>query len=136
MAAAHGLAKAFPLLQQDPVLFGERPGQGRLLHRRSFAPFLPPFLRDNPTKDREPEGGLEAWRAELVNQRREVLAGALEASTSWHPALAQWWDLGAIHRETEAILARPQPTMKQVIGTSRAFATLATLSDWWRALEG
>jgi len=145
LAAAHGLAKAFPLLderligallQQDPVLFGERAGQGRLLHRRSFAPFLPPFLRDNPTKDREPEGGLEAWRAELVNQRREVLAGALEASTSWHPALAQWWDLGAIHRETEAILARPQPTMKEVVGTSRALATLSTLSGWWRALEG
>jgi hypothetical protein len=77
LAAAHGLAKAFPLLderligallQQDQVLFGDRAGQGRLLHRRSFAPFLPPFLRDNPTKDREPEGGLEAWRAELVSQ--------------------------------------------------------------------
>ena len=89
MAAAHGLAKAFPLLQQDPVLFGERPGQGRLLHRRSFAPFLPPFLppflRDNPIKDQEPEGGLEAWRAELVSQRREGLArwqsaGLTEAS--------------------------------------------------------
>ena len=63
------------------MLFGERAGQVRLLHRRSFAP----FLRDNPTKDQEPEGGLEAWRAELVSQRREGLArwqsaGLTEAS--------------------------------------------------------
>jgi hypothetical protein len=41
------------------------------LHRRAFAPFLPPFLRDNPTKDREPESGLEHWRSEQQPSRQQ-----------------------------------------------------------------
>jgi aryl carrier-like protein len=53
-----------------------------------------------------------------------------------HPALAQWWNLATIRQETEAILAKPIPTMKDVLGTSRALATLHTLSGWWEALEG
>lgn len=145
LAAAHGLAKAFPLLderliatllQQDPVLFGEGPDRGRLLHRRAFAPFLPPELRTNPTKDREPEGGLEAWRADLLQKRRQALERQLPALDALHPALAQWWNLAAIRRETDGILAKTSLTMKDVLGTSCALATLQTLSGWWEALEG
>jgi asparagine synthetase B (glutamine-hydrolysing) len=145
LAAAHGLAKAFPLLderliatllRQDPVLFGEGPDRGRLLHRHAFAPFLPPELRTNPTKDREPEGGLEAWRADLLQKRRQALERQLPALDALHPALAQWWNLAAILQETEAILAKPSPAMKEVLGTSRALATLQALSGWWEALEG
>lgn len=145
LAAAHGMAKAFPLLderliatllRQDPVLFGEGPGRGRLLHRRAFAPFLPPELRTNPTKDREPEGGLEAWRADLLQKRRQALERQLPALDALHPALAQWWNLEAIRQETDGILAKTSPTMKDVLGTSRALTTLHTLSGWWEALEG
>jgi len=145
LAAAHGMAKAFPLLderliatllQQDPVLFGEGPGRGRLLHRRAFAPFLPPELRANPSKDREPAGGLEAWRADLLQKRRQALERQLPALDALHPALARCWNLAAIRRETEAILAKPCPTMKELMGTSGALATLHTLSGWWQALEG
>jgi asparagine synthetase B (glutamine-hydrolysing) len=145
LAAAHGMAKAFPLLderliatllRQDPVLFGEGPGRGRLLHRRAFAPFLPPELRTNPTKDREPEGGLEAWRADLLQKRRQALERQLPALDALHPALAQWWNLEAIRQETDGILVKTSPTMKDVLGTSRALTTLHTLSGWWEALEG
>jgi hypothetical protein len=124
------------LLQQDPALFGESAGRGRLLHRRAFAPFLPPFLRDNPTKDRDPEGGLEQWRRVLVIQQRDGLERSLGASADWHPALAQHWDMPAIRQETERVLACADPTMKAVMGTSRALATMSQLSGWWQALEG
>jgi hypothetical protein len=143
LAASLGMAKAFPLLderliaallQQDPALFGEGAGRGRLLHRRAFAPFLPPFLRGNPTKDREPEGGLEQWRSELISKQHQVLERSLKATSDWHPALARYWDLEAIRRETEAVLASAEPTMKGVMGTSRALATMGALSGWWQAL--
>ena len=145
LAASQGMAKAFPLLderliaallQQDPALFGEGAGRGRLLHRRAFAPFLPPFLRDNPTKDREPEGGLEQWRSELISKQHQALERSLKATSDWHPALARYWDLEAIRRETEDVLASAEPTMKGVIGTSRALATMKALSGWWQALAG
>ncbi len=145
LAASLGMAKAFPLLderliaallQQDPALFGEGAGRGRLLHRRAFAPFLPPFLRDNPTKDREPEGGLEQWRSELISKRHQALERSLKATSDWHPALARVWDLEAIRRETEDALASAEPTMKAVMGTSRALATMTALSGWWQALDG
>ena len=144
VAASLGMAKAFPLLderliaallQQDPALFGEGAGRGRLLHRRAFAPFLPPFLRDNPTKDREPEGGLEQWRSELISKQHQALERSLKATSDWHPALARYWDLEAIRRETEDVLASAEPTMKGVMGTSRALATMKALSGWWQALD-
>lgn len=145
LAASLGMAKAFPLLderliaallQQDPALFGEGAGRGRLLHRRAFAPFLPPFLRDNPSKEREPEGGLEQSRSELIVKKHQALERRLKATSDWHPALARYWDLGAIRRETEAVLASAEPTMKGVTGTSRALATMGALSGWWQALAG
>ena len=145
LVASLGMAKAFPLLderliaallQQDPALFGEGAGRGRLLHRRAFAPFLPPFLRDNPTKDREPEGGLEQWRSELISKQHQALERSLKATSDWHPALARYWDLEAIRRETEDVLASAEPTMKGVMGTSRALATMKALSGWWQALDG
>ncbi|MFN9872940.1 MAG: asparagine synthase-related protein [Cyanobacteriota bacterium] len=144
LAAFHGMAKAFPLLdecliaallQQDPALFGEGAGRGRLLHRKAFAPFLPPFLRDNPTKDREPEGGLEQWRSELISKQHQALERSLKATSDWHPALARVWDFEAIRRETEDVLARSEPTMKGVMGTNRALATMKALSGWWHALD-
>jgi hypothetical protein len=95
---------------------------------------LPPFLRDNPTKDREPEGGLEPWRSELISKQQQALERSLKATSDWHPALARSWDLEAIRRETEAVLASAEPTMKGVMGTSRALATMGALSGWWQAL--
>jgi hypothetical protein len=145
LAASQGMAKAFPLLDerliaalllQDPALFGEGAGRGRLLHRMAFAPFLPPFLRDNPTKDREPESGLEQWRSELISKQHQALERSLKATSDWHPALARVWDLEAIRRETEDVLASAEPTMKGVMGTSRALATMKAVSGWWHALDG
>lgn len=144
LAACHGMAKAFPLLderliaallQQDPALFGEGSGRGRLLHRMAFAPFLPPFLRDNPTKDREPEGGLEQWRSELFQRQQQALEHGLLSISDWHPGLIRYWNVGAIRRETEDVLASREPTMKAVMGTSQALAAMSALSSWWQALD-
>jgi hypothetical protein len=154
VAAARGVTKVFPLLderliatllRQDPLLFGEGPGRGRLLHRRAFAPFLPPVLRDNPSKHREAEEGFAAWQADLLNRHQGALARHLEDAPSWHPALARWWDLHRIRQEGETLLERSgQPPgdgdneewMRAVVGTSRALETMAHLSGWWEALDG
>jgi len=145
VAATYGMDKVFPLLDerliatllnQNPSLFGEGIGRGRLLHRLGFAPFLPPFLRDNPTKYREPEGGWESYSGDLVTKQRQALEVSLAASSSWHPELATLWDLAAIRQETETILANSAAAMKEVMGTSRALATMTALSRWWQALEG
>jgi len=144
LAAFYGIAKAFPLLdeklistllQQDPVLFGEGAGRGRWLHRRAFAPFLPPFLRDNPAKEREPEVGLEQWWSERLNKQKQALELSALSIRNWHPDLFIYWDVEAIRRETEDVLSSQEPTMKAVFGTSRAIASLTTISGWWQALD-
>lgn len=144
LAARYGMAKAFPLLderliaallQQDPALFGECAGRGRLLHRRAFGPFLPPFVRDNPSKDREPEGGLEQWRSGRIGKQKQALERSALAIHNWHPALSSYWDMEAIRREIDDVLSSPEPTMKAMIGTSRAIASMAALSGWWQALD-
>ncbi len=141
LAAAHGMAKAFPLLDerliatlllQDPALYGERAGQGRLLHRRAFAP----FLRVNPSKVRQPEGGHKQKEAEIISNRRQALELQLEASRHWHPALSRLWDLAALRHEAETIASKPLPTLKEMFGTSRPLATLARINGWWEALDG
>jgi len=145
LAACHGMAKAFPLLderliaallQQDPALFGEASGRGRLLHRKAFTPFLPPFLRDHPTKHREQEGGLDQWRSQQIQRQHQALEHCLLFINGWHPDLNRYWDVEAIRCEAEAVLASPQPTMKEVMGTSRALATMTAISGWWCALDG
>lgn len=144
LAASYGMAKAFPLLNerliaallhQDPALFGEGAGRGRLLHRRAFAPFLPPVLRDNPSKDREPEGGLEQWRSELIGKQKQRLERSAIAISNWHPGLSTYWDIEAIRRETDDVLSSPELSMKAVIGTNQAIATMTALSGWWQALD-
>ena len=114
LAGSYGMAKAFPLLnerliaallQQDPAHFGEGAGRGRLLHRRAFAPFLPPFLRDNPTKDREPEGGLDQWRSELTGKQKQALERSAIAMSNCHPDLSAHQDIEAIRRETDDVLS-------------------------------
>jgi hypothetical protein len=115
--------------------------RGRLLHRRAFEPFLPPALRDNPTKDRLPEGGLDRWQADLTREHRQLLRRHLDTASHWHPALDRWWDLDAIRREGEGVLERSEASLsaasfEDVLGSSKALATMAALNDWWQALDG
>lgn len=145
IAAAYGMAKAFPLLdegligtllQQDPALFGERSRRGRLLHRRAFASFLPPLLRDNPSKVREPACGVEAWRAERLSKSLQALERSLARLENCHPRLRHWWDLAAIRDDVEVILNQAEPSLREVIGTSNALGRLVALSHWWEYLDG
>ena len=145
LATAHGATKIFPLLderlistllRQDPILFGEGPGRGRLPHRRAFGPFLPPLLRDNPSKDRALDEGLDPWQTDLLGRQRQRLADGLEACDTWPAALAQWWDLAAIRQEAETLLGRSEATLAEVMGTKGALATMTRLSGWWQALAG
>ena len=144
LAACYGMAKAFPLLdekligtllQQDPVLFSQGAGRGRLLHRRAFAPFLPPCLRDNPSKVREPEGGLEQWGSQLINTHKKKLENIALTISNWHPDLSIYWDVEEIRREVEDVVASPKPTMKAVIGASQATTSMSELSGWWQSLD-
>ena len=145
LAAFYGMDKAFPLLdekligallQQDPALFGESAGRGRLLHRRAFASFLPPFLRTNPSKNRQSKGGLEQWRAQLINRLQKGLERSTLAFSNWHPNVFRCWDVEAIHHEIDVVLSNPEPTINSVAGISTATATMTALSNWWQALDG
>jgi hypothetical protein len=145
LAAAHGIRKAFPLLDersigtllhQDPSAFGEGSGRGRLLHRGAFAPFLPPVLRDNPTKDRLTEADIGPWRQQRLEALRQGLMNSLERLHDWHPQVQRFWRLDAIHRSVRDVAEASQPAMKDVIGVSRAITTLRSIDHWFKALEG
>ena len=144
IADFHGITKAFPLLderliaallQQDPAVFGEKAGQGRLLHRKAFAPFLPDYLRDNPKKTREPEGGFERWQSELLKAKAEKIIQSLMTMKGWHPGIKKYWMLEKIEREAERIIANNMDSMKDIIGTERAIFTLEMINYWWYDLE-
>lgn len=142
LAAAFGLRKAFPLLdetligtllQQDPMRFGEVAGRGRLVARRAFEPFLPPFLAGNPSKDRD---GFEAEHAAREQALPAQLADALAAlEGSLHPWAAALWHWPAIRREVETLLGQPAPAMQQLLGTQLALGTLKQVNQWLVWLE-
>ena len=145
LAAAFGLRKAFPLLdepliatllQQDPMQFGEVAGRGRLVARRAFEPFLPPFLAGNPTKDRE---GFEAEHAARERALPGQVGAALEAlEGNLHPQAAALWQWPAIRREVETLLGQPAPTQQHLIGTLQALGTLGQVNGWlvWLDQQG
>lgn len=142
LAAAFGLRKAFPLLdetliatllQQDPMHFGEVAGRGRLVARRAFEPFLPPFLAGNPSKDRE---GFEAEHAAREQALSSQVGAALEAlEGNLHPRAAALWHWPAIRHEVETLLSQPAPTKQHLMGTQRALGTLQQVNDWMRWLD-
>jgi hypothetical protein len=142
LAAAIGLRKAFPLLderligtllQQDPMHFGEVAGRGRLLARRAFEPFLPPFLVGNPNKERE---GFEAEQAAMEQALPGQVGAALEAlEENLHPRVAGLWNWPEIRREVETLLHQPVSAMQQLMGTLRALGTLQKVNGWLVWLE-
>lgn len=145
LAAAHGMQKAFPLLdermigtllRQDPLVFGEGHGRGRLLHRKAFAPFLPPVLRDNPSKCRLSDQDLVDWRAARATQQYARLEHSLDALDDWHPALGRFWDLEVIRRTVHQLLECTEPSLNRLVGVNRALETGSVLSGWWQALYG
>ena len=141
LAAGFGLRKLFPLLDepliatllhQDVALFGERAGHGRLLARRAFAPFLPPFLQATASKRRELDEGYQ----DLVKRRHQVaIARGLARLADWHPLLGQWWQLDQIVAEASAIAEKPDPSPKEAVGTGQALRRLEQLSQWLERLE-
>ena len=144
LAAFYGLEKAFPLLdekligallQQDPVLFGERAGSGRLLHRRAFAPFLPPILRNNPTKMRLSMDDIEHWHAELIKKLIKALELKKLSEIKLHPNIFSWWNVEDIFHEIENVLSNPEPTLSTARGATNAITTIESLSCWWQALD-
>jgi asparagine synthetase B (glutamine-hydrolysing) len=137
LAAAFGLRKAFPLLderlistllQQDPMHFGEVAGRGRLLARRAFEPFLPPFLVGNPNKERE---GFEGEQAAMEQALPGQVGAALEAlEGNLHPRVAGLWNCPEIRREVETLLRQPVSAKQQLMGTLRALGTLQQVNGW------
>ena len=143
-AAFHDITKAFPLLdeklistllQQDPALFGEGIGRGRLLHRKAFAPFLPTFLHNNPDKAREPDD-LEERLAKLVKEKIKTLENKSLAISNWHPHLFTYWDINSIRNEINNVLSSRQPSLALISGAVRGLSTLTALSYWWESLDG
>jgi asparagine synthetase B (glutamine-hydrolysing) len=142
LATAFGLRKAFPLLderligtllQQDPMHFGEVAGRGRLVARRAFEPFLPPFLASNPSKDRE---GFEAEHAAREKALPGQLGAALEElQDNLHPVAAGLWHWPEIRREVETLLHQPAPAKQQLMGNLRALGTLKQVNGWLMWLD-
>jgi len=141
LAAGFGLRKLFPLLDepliatllnQDVAMFGERAGHGRLLARRAFAPFLPPFLQATASKRREL---VEGYHQQIKSHHQGAIGSSLARLANWHPLLGNWWQLDQIVAEASAIAEKPDPSLKEAVGTARALGRLEQLSKWLQLLE-
>ena len=144
LAAYYGINKVFPLLdetlistllQQDPAMFGEGVNRGRLVHRRAFAPFLPPYLRHNPNKEREPEGGPEKWHSEFSQKTKNEIEKISSNINNWHSSIFKYWNIEDIIREIEYIMSSKDQTIGSIIGAKRAMIfvgnqQLVALTRW------
>lgn len=145
LAAALGIHKAFPLLDerliatvgcQDPLRHAMRAGEGRLIARKAFEPFLPPLLCSNPSK----------WREMASSQRREVHLIRQRALASLvsrlrdehHPLLERWWKLEEAWRLAETAVEADGSAQgtETVLIVLCGIDTLRKVSLWLRWLEG
>lgn len=141
LAKAMGVAKHFPLLNesliatllnQDPLCFGERLGRGRLVARRAFEPFLPPFLRANPTKSRDVESG---WHEEQRKFHRLFLEQSLSQVQEIASVLPPWWKIEKIMAEAEAAYRSNEIEVGKILGYGLALRSLRSTSNWFASLE-
>ncbi|MCT0231174.1 hypothetical protein KQ306_09975 [Synechococcus sp. CS-1324] len=145
MAAALGIRKQFPLLNeqliatmmaQDPLRHAIRAGQGRLVARKAFGPFLPPLLCGDPSKRRDLQSS-QSREVHLIRQR--VLASLISRlRAEHHPLLDRWWHLDEAWRlAEEAVHADDSPEgIEAVIILLYQTDALRKVSLWLRWLEG
>jgi hypothetical protein len=150
MAAALGIRKEFPLLNeqliatvlaQDSLSHAAQAGQGRLIARRAFAPYLPPLLCTDPSKWRDQT---EAETKEMHMAWRQDIASMLtRLQTNHHPQLLRWWNLSEVWRLTEQALEADEPWLddplkrgETLTSPSEGLETLLDVSLWLQWLEG
>ena len=145
LAAALGIRKVFPLLDeqliatvgcQDPLRHAMRAGEGRLIARKAFGPFLPPLLCSNPSKWREMVSS-ERREVQLIRQR--VLASLVSRlRDGHHPLLERWWKLEEAWRLAETAVEADESAQgtETVLRVLFGIDTLRKVSLWLRWLEG
>jgi hypothetical protein len=150
MAAALGIRKEFPLLNehliatalaQDPLSHASRAGEGRLIARKAFEPFLPPFLCSNPSKWRAPSSAQDE-EVHLI-WRRSLASLVTRLRADHHPLLSRWWNLGEAWRLTEEAIEADEKSQDDLFKRRVPLATiqegletLRKISFWLRWLEG
>ncbi|MBW3071806.1 asparagine synthase-related protein, partial [Prochlorococcus marinus] len=142
LAAKYGIRKYFPLLDetllgtllnQDPKYFAEKYLQGRLIHRKSFAKYLPEKLRLDPSKYRDINN---QWTAFEREKQAKVLNDLIEFSQQWNQHLSKFWQLD----ELKKYAINTQINIKKInIHESskviKAMRTVNKLSCWFSELE-
>ena len=139
LAEAYGMIKVFPLLDersiatllnQEPTLFGEGVGRGRLLHRRAFSSFLPPILRENPSKDREQEGGVEQWRNNLAQGLYREYTALLSRQKAWHPWVENIFNTDTVKRKLYEVADANTLNIHDIMAASRSLKIMSKLHIW------
>jgi hypothetical protein len=150
MAAALGIRKEFPLLNehliatvlaQDPLRHATHAGQGRLIARMAFAPYLPPVLRNNPSKRRDLTS---AQNMDMHRAWQRALASLfIRLRAEHHPLLSRWWNLDDAWRFAEEALAADEASVDDLLKRTERLSslhdgleTLDKASLWLRWLEG
>ena len=121
LAKFYGIKKYFPmlnehiigtLLNQDPLIFCPRKGQGRSLIRSTFKYLLPEFLIYNPTKKRYiNEEETETAKKKVLNSLNIIITFLNDR----HPNFDRFWNFEYIKKYYDENLNRRESTLHDLI---------------------
>jgi len=145
-AAYFNIHKVFPflneqvvstLLNQEALLFRDsvKTGNGRLVHRRAFAPYLPLCLDDLPNKLRpfSPELRDIIDNEPALNIKESCLF--FLGLSELHPQVYRYWDVDMIKTSVDPFLHSGKATYLQPRDIFNCLRTINVLSHWWKKLD-
>ena len=141
LANFYGIKKIFPLLNkkiieliinQDPLYFSNKQGNGRLLLRESFKNDLPEFFQSSPVKYRKIDENILNKNIDLL---RKDLQFRISAIDGFNEHLVKLWDLKKLNQIYIDYLSKESYLNRDIIKLDLALYTLESINYWFNLID-
>ena len=141
LANFYGIKKIFPLLNkkiieliinQDPLYFSNKQGNGRLLLRESFKNDLPEFFQSGPVKYRKIDENIHNKNIDLL---RKDLQFRISAIDGFNEHLVKLWDLKKLNQIYVDYLSKESYLNRDIIKLDLALYTLESINYWFNLID-
>lgn len=139
----YNIRKEFPLLDEklisillkkDPLMFGGKGKDDRKIFRDLFSEYLPKFLQNNGSKQREYKN--KYGKENHLRQKIKVnINDQILRLNSFNSKLWEIWNIDKIKKESELILNAQNINISSLIGLDSSLITLEKLNIWYNELE-
>ena len=141
LANFYGMKKLFPLvneklitliINQDPLFFSNKKGNGRLILRESFKDELPEFLVKNPAKYRKINENIFNKNIGLL---KKDLQSRINLINGFHEYLFKLWDLKLFKQIYEDYLSNESCLNRDILKLDSALYTLEAINYWVNLID-